>query len=135
MPWGMNTNLEAVFKMILQRAKAANLAPEQLPNSVLILSDMQFDQCVREPSATALTMIEKMYREAGYTKPQVVFWNLRTSAGVPAKVNTPGVSLVSGFSPSIMKTLLTGVQHREPTPLETMLDTLNQERYNQVVTE
>lgn len=135
MPWGMNTNLEAVFKMILQRAKSANVKQEDMPNSILILSDMQFDQCVRTPSAKALDMIEQMYAEAGYNKPQVVFWNLRTSFGVPAKTNTPGVSLVSGFSPSIMKTLLTGVQHREPTPLETMLDTLNQDRYVQVVTE
>jgi hypothetical protein len=135
MPWGMNTNLEAVFKMILAKAKAAKLKPEELPNSILILSDMQFDQCVRSPSDSALDMISRMYQEAGYNKPQVVFWNLRTSSGVPAKRNSQGVSLVSGFSPSIMKTLLTGVNTPEPTPYETMLDTLNQERYNQVVTD
>lgn len=135
MDWGMSTNLEAVFAMILKRAKAAKLAPEDMPNSVLILSDMQFNECVTTPSASALDMIERMYREAGYTKPQVVFWNLRTSAGVPAKKNAAGVSLVSGFSPSIMKTLLTGVNTPEPTPYETMLATLNQDRYAQVVIE
>jgi hypothetical protein len=136
MPWGMSTNLEQVFVMILKRAVKAKLAQEDMPATVLILSDMQFNQCVREPTDSALRMIKKQYEEAGYTMPNVVFWNLRTSYGVPAKQNERGVSLVSGFSPSIMKTLLTGVEHPEPippTPMETMLATLNSERYDAVV--
>jgi hypothetical protein len=81
-------------------------------------------------------MIDRMYAEAGYKRPNIVFWNLRASKGVPVKSGTTGTALVSGFSPSIMQTLLSGVEvpeAPEPTPMEVMLNTLNTERYERIV--
>lgn len=126
--WGYNTNLEAVFRMILAKATESKLAEEDMPDDILILSDMQFDQCVRVPGYSALKMIRRMYETAGYRLPNVIFWNLRTSSGVPAKFDESGVALVSGFSPSIMKNLLGG----NITPIKMMLSVLESERYSRV---
>jgi hypothetical protein len=129
-PWGMNTNLEAMFRLVLDKAVAAKLPADAMPDTLLIFSDMQFDACVTSPSDNALTMIDRMYAAAGYERPNVVFWNLRTSSGVPVKHTTQGTALVSGFSPSILKSVLAG---SEMTPLSIVLKTLNGERYERVV--
>jgi hypothetical protein len=129
--WGMNTNLEAVFRLILRKARDAHLAPEEMPQAVLILSDMQFDACVRQPGDNAMQMIERQYREYGYNRPQVIFWNLRTSTGVPVKFDKQGTALVSGFSPSILRSIFDG---GDMTPVGVMLRTLQAERYDRVVT-
>lgn len=127
--WGMNTDLEKVFKLILDRAVSANLPASEMPDDVLILSDMQFDQCVSNRSASAIEMIDRLYSRAGYKRPNIVFWNLKTSEGIPVKHDDNGVALVSGFSPSLMKSLLNGSM----TPMATMLAVLESERYERVV--
>ena len=119
--WDMNTNLESVFKLILSTAKKHGLSNRDLPKNIIILSDMQFDRCVYGSSKSAMDMIRSMYSSAGYTVPNVIFWNLRTSTGVPVKSTESGVALVSGFSPSIMKTLLGG----NTNPMKVMLSTLS----------
>lgn len=128
--WDMNTNLEAMFRLVLEKAQAAELVADAMPETILIFSDMQFDSCVRSPSDNALTMIDRMYAAAGYTRPNVVFWNLRTSSGVPVKHTEQGTALVSGFSPSILKQVLSG---DNLTPLSVVLKTLNSERYDRVI--
>ena len=131
--WPSNTNLEAVFQIILGAAIKGNVPQAELPGTVIIFSDMQFDQCMSHPHDSAMDMIDRQYAEAGYRRPQVVFWNLRSSNGVPSKADKKGVSLLSGFSPSAMKSLLLKVDVPEPTPLETMLEVLNNTRYDRVV--
>ena len=126
--WEMNTNLEAVFNLIVDSAVRDGLSQDELPENILILSDMQFDQCIHAPSENAMSMIERKYKSAGYKVPNVVFWNLRTSSGIPVKMHQSGTALVSGFSPSIMKNLLAG----EMNPVTVMLSTLNSERYSKV---
>lgn len=126
MEWGMNTNLEAVFKMILDAAKKGNLTQDDLPTKVLIVSDMQFDSCIKEPSNTAYTMIRRQYEEAGFEMPTVVFWNVCARATtVPITIDEHNTALVSGFSPSILKSLMKGVLN----PVQTMLDTVMVDRY------
>ena len=127
--WDMNTNLEAVFRLILSKAIAGKVSEENMPSEILILSDMQFDQAIRNNDASAMDMIRGMYSQAGYTVPNIIFWNLRTSSGVPVKFDESGTALVSGFSPSIMKSLLGG----SITPMNMMLSVLDSERYSVVV--
>lgn len=126
--WEMNTDLEAVFKLILNKAVESNVSQEDMPDDIIILSDMQFDACIRSPGDSALEMIRRMYREAGYRLPNVIFWNLRTSSGVPVKFNEKGVALVSGFSPSIMKSVF----GKSVDPMEILKNTLLSERYERV---
>jgi len=127
--WGMNTNLHSAFNEILSVAKDGNVSPENMPDYVLILSDMQFDSCVRNDH-TALEMIKSKYAQAGYTMPKVVFWNLTARAeNTPVKTNDQGVALVSGFSPAIMATVL-GADPSEFSPWNMMMQVIMNERYD-----
>jgi hypothetical protein len=125
--WDMSTNLHAAFEKILSVAVKANAPQEDMPAMVLILSDMQFDQCVRNDDS-AMQMIERKYAEAGYTMPKVVFWNLNASDNVPVKSDKSGAALVSGFSPAIMASLL-GADVEQFTPEGIMLKTVMVDRY------
>jgi hypothetical protein len=126
--WGMSTNLEKVFNLILTQAKNNNISEEFMPTKILILSDMQFNQATRRDSLGAQSMIEEMYKEAGYKMPDVVYWNLNSSGGnFPVEFDKNGTALVSGFSPSILKSLLGG---KNMTPESIMMDTVNDKRYS-----
>lgn len=126
--WGMNTNLHAAFWKILETAKKGNVPQEEMPQTLLILSDMQFDQCIRFDHS-AMQMIRNEYEDAGYNVPNVVFWNLNAAYGnMPVKYNEHGTALVSGFSPALMTSILAGNDNF--TPQAIMLETVMKERYN-----
>jgi hypothetical protein len=128
--WGMSTDLEAVFNLILHQAKMNNVSEGNMPTKILILSDMQFNQATRRDSLGAQSMIEAMYEEAGYTKPDIIYWNLNAKGGnFPVEFDKNGTALVSGFSPSILKSLLGG---KNMTPESIMMDTVNDDRYSVV---
>jgi len=128
--WGMSTDLEAVFNLILNQAKMNNVPEGNMPTKILILSDMQFNQATRRDSLGAQSMIEAMYEEAGYTKPDIIYWNLNAKGGnFPVEFDKNGTALVSGFSPSILKSLLGG---KNMTPESIMMDTVNDDRYSVV---
>jgi hypothetical protein len=126
--WAMNTNLEAVFMLVLNQAVKFSLAKESMPKYIIILSDMQFDQCITNPNDNAYQMLSRMYNDAGYTLPNIIFWNLRTSFGVPVKFDQRGTALISGYSPSIVTSLLNG----ELNPEIIMKNALLSERYEQI---
>jgi len=125
--WGMSTNLHAAFEKILSVAVKGNAPQEDMPAMVLILSDMQFNQCVKHDDS-AMEMIERKFEAAGYTVPKVVFWNLNASDNVPVKSDKSGAALVSGFSPAIMASLL-GADAEQFTPEGIMLKTVMSDRY------
>lgn len=126
--WEMNTNLNAAFNKILNVAVNGSVPQEDMPKMLLILSDMQFDQCVRHDDS-AMEMIERKYQAAGYQVPQVVFWNLNSSDNVPVKSDKSGAALVSGFSPSILTSLLSA-DSNEFTPRGIMCKTIMSPRYD-----
>jgi hypothetical protein len=126
--WGMSTNLHAAFDKILSTAVKNNVPNSDMPKMLLILSDMQFNQCVRHDDS-AMQMIERKYAEAGYEMPAVVFWNLNSSDNVPVKSDKSGAALVSGFSPSIMTSLLSA-DPKEFTPEGMMMKTIMADRYD-----
>ena len=128
--WGMSTDLEAVFNLILHQAKMNNVPESNMPTKILILSDMQFNQATRRDSLGAQSMIESMYEELGYTKPDIIYWNLNAKGGnFPVEFDKNGTALVSGYSPSILKSLLGG---KNMTPKSIMMDTVNDDRYSVV---
>lgn len=128
--WEMNTNLEATFSYLLRTAIANKITEDEMPNAILILSDMQFDSCVCRFDLSALEMIKQQYAEAGYNVPKVVFWNINARVDqMPVKHNDVGVAIVSGCSPSILKSLLSG---DIPDPVSIMLDTVMSERYEKI---
>jgi hypothetical protein len=126
--WGMSTSIAAVFNLILTAAQQHNVPQEDMPSKLLIVSDMQFNQCMKNgDSIHAFTMMKDNFSMAGYKLPQIVFWQVNARAGgIPVTAGTHGTALVSGFSPSIMKSLLKG----DLEPVKVMLDTVNVERYD-----
>jgi hypothetical protein len=92
------------------------------------MSDMQFNSCARYDH-TAMQMIEDKYRKAGYVAPQIVFWNLNASGNVPVEFDKSGAALVSGFSPSIVKSVL-AADLEQFTPEGIMLKAIMTERYD-----
>ena len=125
--WDMNTDLHAAFEKILSVAVKGDVPQGEMPQTLLIMSDMQFDQCVRHDDS-AIQMIRRKYEDRGYQMPNVVFWNLMARSNVPVKFNEKGTALVSGFSPSILKSVLSG-DMEDMTPHGVMMRTLLNERY------
>jgi hypothetical protein len=135
--WDMSTNLEAAFKTILNQATKFNIPQNEMPTKIIILSDMMFNQATGDGwrnesdwNPTAIAMIDEMYANAGYVRPGIIFWNLHASGGTfPTKFDTLGTCLISGFAPSILKSVLGG---DDMTPISIMDKTVNSERYEPV---
>ena len=130
-----NTNIEAVFDLILDTAIRTNCKQEDIPQNILILSDMEFDTATRggrgfaSPSKTLFDTIRNKWENAGYKIPRLVFWNICSRTGaIPMKENDLGVALVSGFSPSVCKMVLTN----ELDPYKALLETIMNPRYDAV---
>lgn len=135
-----NTNIEAVFDLILKTAVSKNMTQDELPQNILILSDMEFDSCAtsnyngrgwgyRRPNQTLFDTFAQKYAAHGYKLPRLVFWNICSRTGtIPVKENDLGVALVSGFSPAVVKMVLSN----STDPFDCLLEQLNSERYDAV---
>jgi len=125
--WAMNTDVEAAFRLLLQTAKRENISKDQMPNMILIISDMQFDRCVRNSDDTALEMIRRKYVASGYDFPRIIFWNVNARVGqMPVSYKDKNTGIVSGCSPAILTSILSG---KNLTPRDLMLRTINVPRY------
>ena len=138
-----NTNIEAVFDLILSTAINNHMTQEDIPANILIVSDMEFDSCAtsgeavrdgwgwysssnKRPTTTLFNAIAKKYASYGYKLPRLVFWNVNSSTGtIPVKENDLGVALVSGFSVNIVNMVMSN----KLDPYECLLDVLNTKRY------
>jgi len=128
--WGMTTNLQASFDLILNSAIRENIPSEEMPTKLLIISDMEFNTATRDNRSTNLDVIRAKYNQSGYVMPEIIFWNVNGRLGnSPAQVQDQGVGLVSGFSPSILKSILKGKVYG---PEQLMLDTVMTDRYARV---
>lgn len=125
--WGFNTNLASAFDEVLRVGKANDVADEDMPKFLVILSDMEFDRSVKDKSAIKLA--ESKYKKSGYTLPKIVWWNLdaRNTSNLPVRYDATGSALISGFSPSIMTSVLGA---KNFTPEAIMLDTIDVPRYD-----
>lgn len=126
-----NTNIKAVFDLILSTAVKNEVPQEEIPRNVLIISDMEFDfaYCEGSFNERLFETIGKEYAEAGYKLPRLVFWNICSRTGtIPVRENENGVALVSGFSVNVCKMVMSG----KTDPYECLLEVLNSERYKPV---
>ena len=120
-----DTNIEAVFDLILHHAKAHNVPKEDMPEMVLIISDMQFNQGVLNPNQNIGQMIKSKYSGTYYDLPSVVYWNVRNSSGVPATQDEKGVVLFSGASPNSIQQAIEG----EIDPMAAMLRVVDKDDF------
>lgn len=128
-----DTNIEAVFDLILQSAVGSHASQEELPDCILVISDMEFNVCACSNNASygsleprLFDVIAERYVRAGYKMPRLAFWNVcsRTRT-IPVIQNDLGVALISGFSPSAIQMAMSG----EPDPYKCLVEVLNSERY------
>lgn len=124
-----NTNIKAVFELILNTAVKNHTSQTDMPKNILIISDMEFDECAKNASMRVFDSLKMKYQENGYELPRLVFWNVcsRTNT-IPLTQNKNGVVLVSGFSPAVLKMVYTG----KLDPWECLIDTLKLPRYEPV---
>ena len=124
-----NTNIQKVFELILRAAVNNNVPQSEMPSTLYIISDMEFDCCARGAELTNFEYAKKIFAEAGYDLPRVVFWNVQSrNKQQPVTQNEQGVALVSGCSPRIFSMLKSGIL----SPLGYMLDILGAERYEKI---
>lgn len=130
-PWGGSTDLAASFDLILDKAKSAKVSQEDMPTMMIIFSDMEFNRTDRSWNESAQQMIERKFAAAGYVMPKIVYWNLasRGDKNKPVHFDKAGTALVSGFSPSLLTSLLSG---KDTSPLSMMNEVINSERYASV---
>lgn len=122
-----NTNIERVFQLLLDTAVKNNMKQSDLPNTLLMISDMEFD-CMTSGRTDKAMFDEfaKEYERYGYKLPRLVFWNICSRTGtIPIRENANGVALVSGYSVNIMNMVLSN----ELDPYKCLLKQLNTERY------
>jgi hypothetical protein len=128
---------EAVFNLILDNAVKYKVEVENMPTMILILSDMQFDEATRKGyydsgrgyNPTVQELIAEKYRDAGYELPKIVYWNLNSYGNSPVQFHETETALISGFSPSLLTTVLKG---ESINPVKMMLDVVGSERYEKV---
>ena len=129
--WGMNTDLEKALLKILDVAIENHCSQEEMPKSLIIISDMEIDCCTRQNHRENFyDYVSRVYEEHGYKIPNVVFWNVNSRHDVfLADKNRKGVQLVSGQSASTFKNLIGCV---DKTPVEMMYEVLNSDRYQAI---
>ena len=121
-----NTNIQRVFELILNTALLHHLPQEEMPETLYIISDMEFDFCTRDANKTNFEYAEEIYIRAGYRLPKIVFWNVQSrQQQVPVKKNQQGVVLVSGCSPRIFSMVITD----DLDPYSYMMKVIGAERY------
>ena len=125
-----NTDISKVFRLVLDSAVKNNLPQEDLPETLYIISDMEFDACVETGSLTNFEVAKSLFESKGYKLPQVVFWNVAArNRQQPVTRNQQGAILVSGASPAVFSMITSG----DLTPLSFMMTTLGKERYAKIV--
>ncbi len=125
-----NTDLHKAFDLILKTAVDNKVPQAEMPGTLVIFSDMQFDQGCSGYDESAIKMIERKYAEAGYTVPRIVFWNLNAAYGnTPVKFDKRGTALVSGFSPALAESVMSN-DLEDFTPFNVMLKAIMKPRYD-----
>ena len=122
-----NTNIEAAFDMLLNTAIKTHCKQSDLPKSIIVVSDMEFDAArgfYGRSNNTLMENIAMKWAQHGYQMPNLVYWNVQARQdNIPMTVKD-GISYVSGFSPVLFEQIMKG-----KTAFNLMMDKLNDERY------
>jgi hypothetical protein len=133
--WQNSTNIEAAFDLLLNTMIKANLQKEDMPDAIMVISDMQFNPYnahgIDSDRMLFFDAMKKKYNDAGYELPQLILWNVNAErATFHATRNTKGASLASGYSVNVFKQIMESIG---ATPYELMLSVVNDERYKDIV--
>ena len=124
-----NTDIQKVFELVLNAAVKYQVPQEELPKTLYIISDMEFDSCTKGADQTNFEYAKKLFADAGYTLPNVVFWNVQSRhMQQPVRQNEQGVALVSGCTPKLFDMVMSG----ELDPYAFMIEAVCTERYEKI---
>ena len=125
---GLNTDFQAIFRLLLNKANELKVPPEQMPSAIWVISDMEFDEAGE--NTTNLDAVRAQYQQSGYPMPALIFWNVASRhMQAPALAEDQGVVLISGFSARAFQAAL---ENKTITPYEAMMSVLLSERYQPV---
>jgi hypothetical protein len=154
---GTSTDFQKAMELVLQRCKQMRVKPGQEPEYLIVLTDMNWDEACGSNEASYYTgnryrhvvktdewqthveMIRESFKRAGedmwgegLKMPTIVIWNIAASStDFHATADTPGVIMMSGWSPTLFKVLQTqGIQ--QWTPYQALRIQLDNERYDPV---
>ena len=130
-----STRIDKALNLILSTAEMFSVTDENMPKMLLICSDMQFsdgagfgkggwlneDELSHTDTDTEVERSLKLWDSKGYSRPKIVYWNLCPYDGQPDTIKSKNIGLVSGFSPSILKSVLSC---EDFTPKSIMMKTL-----------
>jgi hypothetical protein len=123
--WGMSTNLQRTFELVLHTAIENKLTDDEVPETLLIISDMEFNECA---NYTNYDRIKLLYNHYGFQMPNLIFWNVNGRSGnCPVTCDEQGTAMISGASPAIIKSVLSG---EEMTPEAVLRRTVMKKRYD-----
>lgn len=141
-----NTDVKAVFDLLLKTALRNNMPQSDIPGTVLLISDMEFDSGTRmcsygshkagyegAPQKALFEEIREQWKAAGYEMPVLAFWNLNTKRAVVPAVDDRGVVLLSGFTTDNLDMVMNG-DLAEFTPAKQLEIVLSKPRYDAVET-
>lgn len=125
-----NTDIDAVFNLILNTAIKNKIPQEEMPSKLVIISDMQFDIAFEEPTLSNFELAKKKFEKAGYKLPNIVFWNAASRHSVmPVTMHETGTVLVSGVTPKMFEM----VAGKLSSPFKLMMDILSKDRYANIL--
>lgn len=126
-----NTNIEATFDMLLTTALQNGCSQSDLPENIIVISDMEFDAARGYYSRgnnnvkTLMEGIREKWARHGYRMPHLIYWNVDARQNnIPEDIGVGNISYVSGMSPSIFEQIMSG-----KTGYDLMMEKLNSERY------
>lgn len=136
--WGGSTNVEAAFDLMLKTAIDNGCSQDEIPQNLIIISDMEFNSCVTSgpvshdrwgytrnvPGETLFETMSQKWARAGYKMPRLTFWNVQARQNNIPMIDTEYVTYVSGMSPVIFEQVMKGL-----TAWDLMMDKLNSPRY------
>lgn len=128
--WDMSTNIEKAIEIILDTALLYDTPKNDMIKKLIIVSDMQFDRCVRGAEVHIFDDLKDRFNKHGYDFPVIVFWNVNSRlSNTPFTKDENGIVLVSGYSPSILTNILGS---KEFNPYQLMLEVIESERYEDI---
>ena len=128
---GYSTNLSKAFDMILQHALQHDVAPDDMPKALIVVSDMEIDPYFRGRGHLDFVQIQKAkFAQYGYSLPKLCLWNVEARNDTFLSQSND-VLLVSGQSASTFYNLCSALGGK--TAWEFMCEVLNDPMYDCVV--
>ena len=154
---GLSTDFQKAMDMVLSELKQQRVVPGKEPENLIVLTDMAWDAACGSSQTgsytgntyrhvvktsgwqTHIQMIRESFKRAGedmfgegkgYKPPRIVIWNISASCeDMHAQASDEGVVMLSGWSPSLFKVLMTkGVEIK--TPLDALRAQMNDPLYD-----